>query len=222
MLSVAAENSPIVARNLGYDVVEFREGYLESIPVDDGTVDVITSNCVINLSPDKKSVFHEMWRTLKQGGRICFSDIVAGSEVPVHMKVNPILWGECLSGALTQEELVSFLEEAGFHGLQILKKTLWKTVEGIPFHSVTVQGRKYERQEPCCFIGQKAIYLGPFKGVTDEEGHYFPRNVAIEICTDTYNKLSSDPLKAWFSLVDTEGAERSDEVSCCSPKSRCC
>lgn len=222
MLSVAAESKPIVAANLGYDVVEFREGYLEKIPVEDGVVDVITSNCVINLSPDKKSVFHEMWRTLKNGGRICFSDIVARTEVPVSMKVNPLLWGECLSGALTQEELLTFLEETGFYGLQILKKALWREVEGIPFYSVTVRGYKYEKQGVCRFIGQRAVYLGPFKGITDEEGHYFPRNVAVDICTDTYKKLSAGPMKTCFSLTDTESGEPAQEAACCSSEARCC
>jgi MoaA/NifB/PqqE/SkfB family radical SAM enzyme/SAM-dependent methyltransferase len=222
MLSVAVENKPIVAGNLGYDVVEFREGYLEKIPVDDGVVDVITSNCVVNLSPDKKSVFREMWRTLKNCGRLSFSDIVAGKQVPVHMRVNPILWGECLSGALTQEELLTFLEEAGFYGLHILKKTLWKEVEHIPFYSVTVRGYKYEKQAGCRFIGQRAVYLGPFKGVTDEEGHYFPRGVAVEICSDTYDKLSVGPLKPSFSLIDAKGGERTEGAPCCSSEAQCC
>jgi MoaA/NifB/PqqE/SkfB family radical SAM enzyme/SAM-dependent methyltransferase len=222
MLSVAAENKPVVARNLGYDVVEFREGYLEKIPVDDGTVDVITSNCVVNLSPDKKAVFSEMRRTLRNRGRICISDIVSGEQVPVHMKVNPILWGECLSGALTQEELLTFLEEAGFYGLQILEKTLWKEVEGIAFYSVTILGYRYEKEDGCRFIGQKAVYLGPFKGVTDEEGRYFPRNVAVEICTDTYKKLSTGVMRDSFSLIDGEGPEHLASAECCSSEDSCC
>ena len=77
MLKVANENKNLVAKSLGYDIVEFRKGFLEDIPVDSGTVDLITSNCVINLSPDKKAVFNEMWRILKDHGRIVISDIVS-------------------------------------------------------------------------------------------------------------------------------------------------
>ncbi|MCP4254869.1 MAG: methyltransferase domain-containing protein, partial [Candidatus Scalindua sp.] len=101
MLKVANESRHLVAKNLGYDIVEFRKGFLEDIPVDSGTVDLITSNCVVNLSPDKKAVFSEMWRVLKDHGRIVISDIVSQVETPPHLKLNKQLWGECISGALT-------------------------------------------------------------------------------------------------------------------------
>ena len=81
-----------VADALGYDVVEFREGYLEKIPVETKTVDLVTSNCVVNLSPDKPRVFEEIWRVLKDHGRIVISDIVSETDVPPHLKVNPQLW----------------------------------------------------------------------------------------------------------------------------------
>lgn len=129
------------------------------------------------------------------------------------MKVNPLLWGECLSGALTQEELLTFLEEAGCYGLAILKKTFWKEVNGCRFYSITVRGFKYEKQGGCRFLGQTAVYLGPFKGVTDEEGHYFPRNVPVEICTDTFNKLSAGSLRKCFILHDHESSSSLREIS---------
>src|SRR6185436_11691825 len=128
MLAVAHENKPKVAAALGYDVVEFREGYLEKIPVESKTVDLVTSNCVVNLSPDKPRVFEEVWRVLKDHGRIVVSDIVSETDVPPHLKVNPQLWGECLVGALTQEEFLAALERAGFYGLEVLKKSYWKDV----------------------------------------------------------------------------------------------
>src|SRR5207248_2561055 len=96
MLSVARENQPRVASALGYDAVEFREGFLEQIPIDSKSADLVTSNCVVNLSPDKPRVFAEVWRVLKDHGRILISDIVAEREVPAHLKVNAQLWGECL------------------------------------------------------------------------------------------------------------------------------
>ncbi|HEV8632091.1 MAG TPA: methyltransferase domain-containing protein, partial [Thermoanaerobaculia bacterium] len=133
MLAVARENQPRVAAALGYDAVEFRQGFLEEIPVATKSVDLVTSNCVINLSPDKPRVFAEMWRVLKDHGRILVSDIVSERRVPPHLKVNPQLWGECLVGALTQEEFLADLERTGFYGLEILKRTYWKDVEGYPF-----------------------------------------------------------------------------------------
>ncbi len=140
MLAVAHENKPIVADALGYDVVEFREGYLENIPVESKSVDLVTSNCVVNLSPDKPRVFEEIWRVLRDHGRVVISDIVSEREVPPHLKVNPRLWGECLVGAVTQEKFLAELERAGFYGLEVLQKSYWKDVEGYPFSSVTVSG----------------------------------------------------------------------------------
>jgi len=202
MLEVATRCNAQVAATLGYDVVEFRKGYLEQVPVEDRTADVLTSNCVINLSPDKRAVFREMWRVLKDHGRMCVADIVSEQPVPPHLKVNPQLWGECTVGALTQDEFLAYAEQAGFYGVQVLKKTFYKTIEGHHFYSVTVRGYKFEKQAGCTYIGQTAIYHGPFKAVTDEEGHLFPRGVAIDVCTDTAAKLSTAPYVALFTVTE--------------------
>jgi MoaA/NifB/PqqE/SkfB family radical SAM enzyme/SAM-dependent methyltransferase len=219
MLAVARENQPRVADALGYDAADFREGFLEQIPVESKSVDLITSNCVINLSPDKPRVFAEMWRVLKDHGRILVSDIVSERDVPPHLKVNPQLWGECLVGALTQEQFLAELERAGFYGLEILKKTWWKDVEGYPFFSVTVRGWKFEKTAGCVFQGHRAVYLGPAKAFIDEEGHQFPRNEPYEVCTDTVAKLSNAPYKGMFAILDP-GEERAG-YACCGPDGCC-
>jgi MoaA/NifB/PqqE/SkfB family radical SAM enzyme/ubiquinone/menaquinone biosynthesis C-methylase UbiE len=219
MLAVARENQPRVAESLGYDAVEFREGFLEQIPVEAKSVDLITSNCVINLSPDKPRVFGEMWRVLKDHGRILISDIVSETPVPPHLKTNAQLWGECIVGALTQEEFLAELERAGFYGLEVLKKTYWKDVEGYPFFSVTVRGFKFEKTAGCVFKGHRAVYLGPAKAFIDEEGHMFPRNEPYEICTDTVAKLSNPPYAGMFAVLEP-GEERAG-YACCGP-GECC
>ncbi len=223
MLKVANENRQLVAKNLGYDIVEFRKGFLEDIPVDNGTVDLITSNCVINLSPDKKAVFSEMWRVLKDHGRIVISDIVSEAETPPHLKLNKQLWGECISGALTEDEFMAYLEQAGFYGLQTLSKVFWKEVEGYSFYSVTLRGYKFEKKEGCVYVGQKAIYHGPYKAIADEEGHLFPRNEPVEVCTDTATKLSNPPYVGQFTVLNVENKNAAayscspseEGVSCC-------
>ena len=202
MLKVANENRPIVAKNLGYDAAEFKKGFLEDIPVESKSVDLATSNCVINLSPDKPRVFAEIWRILKNHGRVVIADIVSDRPVPAQLKVNPQLWGECIVGALTEEELVARLEEAGFYGLSVLRKVYWKTVEGFAFYSVTVRGYKFEKTTGCRFTGQWAVYLGPMKSVIDEEGHLFPRNMAVEVCTDTAAKLANPPYAGSFAVLE--------------------
>lgn len=205
MLAVATENRPIVARNLGYDVVEFRKGFLERVPVEDRTVDVVTSNCVVNLSPDKRAVFGEIWRVLKDHGRLVLADIVVDQPVPHHLRVNPQLWGECLTGALTEEELLAELERAGFHGIEILKKSFWQKVESYTFSSVTLRGFKFEKKAGCVYLGHRAVYQGPFSSVTDEEGHHFARNEAVEVCTDTAAKLTHAPYSSAFVVYDPDG-----------------
>ncbi len=221
MLSVARENQPKVAAALGYDSVEFMEGFLEKIPLESKSVDLVTSNCVVNLSPDKPRVFEEIWRVLRDHGRILISDIVAENKVPPHLKVNAQLWGECLTGSLTQEEFIAELERAGFYGIEVLKKVYWKDVEGHPFYSITVRGFKFEKTAGCVFKGHQAVYLGPGKAFVDEEGHQFPRNEAYEICTDTVAKLSNPPYKNFFAILQP-GEERAGYACCAPGEDACC
>jgi radical SAM protein with 4Fe4S-binding SPASM domain len=223
MLRVAHDCQPQVAANLGFDVVEFRKGFLEEIPVDGRSVDLVTSNCVVNLSPDKKRVFAEIWRVLRDHGRMVISDIVSAEAVPAAQRQDPRLWGECISGALTEEELLAYLERAGFYGVEILAKSFWKEVEGYRFHSLTVRGYKFEKKAGCVYVGQTATYVGPFKGVSDEEGHFFPRGVPVEVCTDTAAKLCHPPYLGQFTVTDPEGkTTASAGNTCCGPGGSCC
>ena len=220
MLGVAGENKAKVAEALGYDAVEFRKGYLEQVPVEDRSADLVTSNCVINLSPDKKKVFAEMWRILKDHGRIVVSDIVADRALPPGLTVNVHLWGECISGALPEDEFMAEIEKAGFYGVSVLKKQFWKEVEGFNFYSVTVRGHKFHKTAGCVFQGHRAVYLGPYTSVMDEEGHLFPRGQGIEVCTDTLSKLSDDPYRGSFLLLEPRVAAPESVAVSCGPG--CC
>ena len=224
MLSVARECQQKVAAVLGYDAVEFRRGYLEEIPLDESAVEVVTSNCVINLSPDKSRVFREIWRVLKNYGRLVVADIVSDQPVPPKMRADGRLWGECISGALTEEAFLAGVEKAGFYGVSVLRKSFWREVEGCKFYSITVRGYKFQKQAGCRFVGQHAIYLGPLKAVVDEEGHLFPRGEAIEVCSDTADKLSHAPYTGSFAITDGSFGVREsigasddtcDESGCC-------
>ena len=225
MLAVARECQPKVAEALGYDAVEFRRGYLEQIPVEDAAADVITSNCVINLSPDKPRVFREIWRALRDHGRVVIADIVSDREVPPRMRADGQLWGECISGALTEEAFLASLERAGFYGVSVLQKSFWKQVQGCTFYSVTVRGYKFEKKAGCQYVGQYAVYLGPMKATIDEEGHLFPRGTPVEICTDTAAKLSRPPYAGSFVIADSPTGARevtAGDDSCCAPGDNCC
>lgn len=107
------------AEQSGLRQVEFRLGEIERLPVADATVDVAMSNCVINLSPDKGSVFREAWRALKPGGRLAISDIVATAELPESVKNDPALYAGCMAGAATIGQIESLLERTGFESIQI-------------------------------------------------------------------------------------------------------
>jgi SAM-dependent methyltransferase len=224
MLAVARECQPKVVEALGYDNVEFRRGFLECVPLDDRTADIVTSNCVINLSPDKPAVFREIWRVLKDCGRAVLADIVADTEVPPALRADGQLWGECISGALSEEAFLATLERTGFYGATILKKTFWREVEGTRFFSVTVRGFKFEKKAGCRYVGQWATYLGPMKATVDEEGHFFPRGVPMEVCTDTAAKLSAAPYVGSFAVTD--GPRSTTDINaaddCCSPGGSCC
>ena len=105
-----------------FENVEFRLGEIEDIPVDDNSVDVILSNCVINLSPDKTAVYREAYRVLKSGGRLAISDMVASGEIPPEIKNDMNLYSSCVAGALKVEELEQILKEAGFNNIEISPK----------------------------------------------------------------------------------------------------
>ena len=115
MLALARENQ----RKSGVENVEFLKGEIENIPLPDRSVDVIISNCVINLSADKDTVLREAFRVLRPGGRFAVSDVVTRGEIPPEIRKNSRLWAGCVSGALEENEYRSKLAQAGFEGIDI-------------------------------------------------------------------------------------------------------
>ncbi|MBC7127315.1 MAG: arsenite methyltransferase [Candidatus Methanosuratus sp.] len=107
----------------GFNNVEFRKGEIESLPVSDSSVDVVISNCVINLSTDKARVFREIKRVLKPGGRMVVSDIVTNGDLPEHVKRNLDAWASCVAGALDKGEYLRLIKESGLEGTRILAES---------------------------------------------------------------------------------------------------
>jgi SAM-dependent methyltransferase len=118
MIARAKEN----AKKGNYSNVEFRMGEIEKLPVEDSSVDVIISNCVINLSPDKEAVFKEAYRVLKAGGRLMVSDLVLVKELPREIRDSVEAYVGCLAGAIKKEEYLRFIEQAGFQGIKIISE----------------------------------------------------------------------------------------------------
>lgn len=156
MLAKAREN----ARKVGVTNVEFRLGEIEHLPLEEAEVDVVISNCVLNLVPDKQAAFAEMFRVLKKGGRFCVSDIVTRGDLPEKAREAAVLYAGCVSGAIPKEQYLGWLGEVGFREVSVRKERIvdvppdvieehlgpqglkqWQK-DGSPILSVTVTGVK--------------------------------------------------------------------------------
>jgi arsenite methyltransferase len=125
------ERARAAAQKMGIPNVEFRYGFLEELPVEDNHVDVILSNCVINLAPDKAPVFAEAFRVLKPGGLFSVSDIVIRGELSAELKKDMEAWSACVSGAMPEQEYIEKLTTAGFTDIQV--QATGEFTEALPF-----------------------------------------------------------------------------------------
>ena len=183
-LAVARRHLGSQMKRFGYGKpnVDFRKGYIEdlaSLCIADNSIDLVISNCVINLSPDKERVFTEIFRVLKPGGELYFSDVFAGRRIPDALSQYPVLYGECLSGALYIEDFRRLLTRLGCPDYRVISKRPI-TIDNleveakagmIDFYSMTVRAFKLANMEDICEdYGQAAIYLGAIP----ELPHRFP------------------------------------------------
>ena len=172
--------------------------------IDDESIDVIVSNCVLNLvrPEDKKQLFAEMYRVLKRGGRIAISDIVSDEAVPAHLANDADLWSACVSGAFQEEEFLRAFENAKFHGIKIeeFSTGAYQTVEGIEFRAITVTAYK-GKEGPCIERNHAVIYRGPWKQVVDDDGHALERGARMAVCDKTFKLYSQAPYDGQFILI---------------------
>jgi SAM-dependent methyltransferase len=204
MLEIARRNAPIVAENLGHPTsnIEFRKGMADAMPVEDASVDLIISNCVINLTPDKRKVFREMYRVIKPGGRFTISDIVSDQAVPQYLVHDAAAWGDCLSGALQVQDYIGSMVDAGFRAVHQITSTPWRSIDGIHFLSITLTGYKL----PPVADGNARLYAtlrGPFSAVTDELGQRYQRGIPHIVDAQRARLLQSDPLRSLFIVGPT-------------------
>ena len=182
------------------DFEAFAERLRASAPLlPDESVDIVISNCVLNLVPDaeKEKLFREMYRVLKRGGRVAISDIVSDEDVPDEMKRDAKLWSGCLAGAFREDRFLQALERAGFYGIQLAKcdEAPWQTVRGIQFRSATVTAYR-GKEGPCLERYQAVVYKGPWKEVRDDDGHVLRRGQRMAVCDKTYTILTRSPYAA--------------------------
>ncbi len=198
--------------------------------VKDNSVDVVVSNCVLNLvAPEsKRQLFQEIFRVLKPGGRAVISDIVSDTQVPEAMQADADLWSGCISGALSEEEFVSAFVDAGFHGVEILElqPEPWRTVNDIEFRSMTICAWKPhpEEMEDEEDSGMSAIYKGPFWQVVDDEGCAWVRGSRKSLNRGEWRRFRSKAYSAHFTFPDAapiggsccdSDSEETSGTSCC-------
>ncbi len=173
--------------------------------IEDDSIDVILSNCVLNLvkPEDKEQMFAEMFRVLKRGGRVAISDIVADEDVPVHLQNDSELWSGCISGAFREDLFLEAFEKAGFYGIEIVKRDEkpWRVVEGIEFRSITVVAHK-GKQGACFERNQAVIYKGPWKKVSDDDGHILERGARTAVCDKTFQIYGKEPYASQIIRVE--------------------
>ncbi|MEX2189053.1 MAG: methyltransferase domain-containing protein [Pirellulales bacterium] len=188
---------PIHAANDWLRAEAFADELRHASPmIADESIDVVISNCVLNLvrEADRRQLFEEVYRVLRVGGRAAISDIVCDEPVPEHLKHDHELWSGCISGAFVESEFLSAFEAAGFHGLRIVDRQAqpWAVIEGIEFRSLTVEAFKGEQGE--CLDGHHAvIYRGPWKAVLDDDGQTLHRGERMAVCARSFERFSQPP-----------------------------
>lgn len=181
--------------------VELRQGYIEdlaAVGIADNSVDVVISNCVINLSPDKERVFAEIFRVLKPGGELYFADVFADRRLPETLKGDPLLYGECLGGALYVEDFRRLLRSLGFQDYRVISRRsivlddpeIVAKAGMINFVSMTVRAFKLDGLEDICEdYGQVATYLGTIPGFPHafnlDDHHTFVTGKPMLVCGNT-------------------------------------
>lgn len=222
--------------------VEFHQGFIEdlkSIGIADNSVDVVVSNCVINLSPDKKRVFSEVFRVLKPGGELFFSDVFADRRIPQELANDQEIVGECLGGALYIEDFRRLLAGVGCLDYRVLEKSritidqkeIEKRLGDITFHSLTVRTFKMDFEDRCEDFGQTAQYLGTIENSEEEflldDHHLFKKNEEVAVCGNTADMLSRSRYAKHFFLKGDRSTHKG--IFDCAPgaetetvKTSCC
>ncbi len=217
-LAVATRHIDSQAEKFGYSTpnVEFHQGYIEdlaTVGIKDNSVDVIISNCVINLSPNKEQVFSEIFRVLKPGGELYFSDIFAARRIPESLKTDPVLRGECLSGSLYVEDFRRMLREVGCLDYRVVSTRaitlddpiIQEKLGMVPFASMTIRAFKLDSAEDACEdYGQSVTYLGTIAESPHQfnldVNHCFVTGKPMMVCGNTASMLSESRYAKHFTL----------------------
>lgn len=218
-LAVANEFVDYHRKAFGYAVpnVSFKKGYIEKLDelgFDDNYFDIIISNCVINLSPDKESVLKEVHRLLKPGGEMYFSDVYSDRRIPEELQKDSVLYGECLSGALYWNDFLNLAQTTGFKDprlvssreLTVENKKIEEQLGNISFYSAVYRLFKIEGLEQACEdYGQAVVYRGGIKHCEEifelDSHHTIERGKVFPVCGNTWRMLAETRFKEHFDFI---------------------
>lgn len=196
--------------------VDLRDGYIEDLAacdIADASVDVVVSNCVLNLSPEKARVFAEILRVLKPGGELYFSDVFADRRIPECLRHDPVLLGECLGGALYAEDFRRVMAEAGCQDVRtvsssvvpLVDETIIAKIGMVGFSSVTVRAFKLALEDRCEDYGQIATYLGTIPEYPHhfdlDDHHRFETGRPLRVCGNSFDMLAATRYGRHFTLL---------------------
>ena len=218
-LAVARKHVAWHAERYGYGKpnVEFHEGYIEALdelPLESDGIDVIVSNCVLNLSPDKGRVLKQAFRLLKPGGEFYFSDVYADRRLPDDVRNDPVLHAECLGGAMYWNDFLNTAKQAGFldprlvssHEIEVSDAPLGRKIGAARFYSATYRLFKLAGLEPACEdYGQAVIYRGGIEGAEHhldlDTHHRFEEGRVVPVCGNTLIMLKETRFASYFDVV---------------------
>ncbi len=230
-LSVARRHEAFHADAFGYAApnTKFHKGYIEKLGelgLADASFDIIVSNCVINLSPDKPAVLAEAYRLLKPGGELYFSDVYADLRVPAELLEDPVLYGECLSGALYWNDFMTLAKAAGFADprlvedrvLTIENPDIEAKLNGIGFYSATYRLFKLDLEPACEDFDQSVIYLGnepndPAQFVLDKS-RVFTAGKETAVCSNSFIMLRDSRFAPYFEFKGNFSQHRGMFAGC--------
>lgn len=213
-LEVARGTQAWHAERFGYANTRFVQGYIEQLDgIDDASLDLVVSNCVINLSPDKERVFREIFRVLKPGGELYFSDVFSDRRIPAALAADPVMLGECLGGALYEEDFRRLMLRVGCADVRIVANSpllinnpeLERRAGNIRFSSRTVRAFKLDLEDRCEDYGQVAIYLGTLPEAPHafdlDDHHHFVSGKPMLVCGNTADMLAGSRFAVHFRVL---------------------